>query len=129
MALAVVVAGLLSAGVLVSCRTVHAIFECSPPTQGELETQQAFVQAHVSDASEFELVAADCDDDGAGYVYFTTELAPRRAQDAFLANVDCSRYSDEGMDDIGVSCASGGIQVSVLFESTNGKTRGELYMD
>lgn len=129
MVLAVVVVGLLFAGVVVSCRTVQSIFDCSPPTQGELETQRAFVQAHVSDASEFELGAADCDDNGTGYVYFTTELAPGRAQDAFLVSADCSRYSDEGMDDIAVSCASGGIQVYVFFESTKGKTRGELYMD
>lgn len=57
-ALAVVVTGLLVAGVVVSCRTVQSIFDCSPPTQGELETQQAFVQAHLGDASEFELGAA-----------------------------------------------------------------------
>jgi len=106
------------------------VLDCSPPSQGELETQRTFVEAHLSDARDFELGAADCDDNGAGYVYFTTGLAPAAAEAAFLADGSCSPYSHEVSGDRGVACTSDGVQVHLFFEAVDGKkTDGELYMD
>lgn len=105
------------------------VVDCSPPSQRELEAQQAFVEAHVSDASNFELGALDCDDNGAGYVYFTTGLTPAAAEATFLAEGSCS-YSQVASNDRGVVCTSDGVQVQLFFEAVDDKrTDGELYMD
>ena len=57
-------------------RDVFETISCSPPRLDELRSQEAFVLAHLSDAREFELGTADCDDEGRGLVNSETSVAP-----------------------------------------------------
>ena len=123
-AFAVVTALLVMAAVVVAVGS--DLLSCSPPSQKELKAQEAFVLDVVTDAREVESGTADCDDNGDGYVYFTTDLTPERARDAFLAHQSCSPHT-EADDEIAVSCTSGKSTVYVFFTATDdGATEGEL---
>ena len=115
---------------VVTWRVFPDLLGCSSPSQAELESQRAFVQAHLGDAGHFMLGTMDCDDNGVGYVNFTTGLDPASAQAAFLADEACSPYSDDGFDDIAVVCTSHEATVHVFFENAGRKTtQGELYLE
>ena len=123
----VLIAAVLIIGA-VSYRSVDDTFQCSPPSDAELKSQEAFVRAHVADASDIELGTADCDGYGHGYVSFTTRLTATSARDAVLADRSCSP-DDDAEEANAVSCTSGKFEVYVVFEAAGtGKTTGELNM-
>lgn len=122
---AVAVVVLVVAGVAVVLGS-NAI-SCASPSLEALKAQEAFVLTHVVDARDVESGTADCDDNGDGYVNFTTDLTPAGARDAFLADPSCSPYADEGVDQIAVKCRSGRSTVFVFFTATrDGPTEGAL---
>ena len=117
-ALALAVAFLLVAALIVVVVSSD-VFNCSPPSERELKTQETFVRTHLADARDVQSDVADCDDNGDGYVSFTTDLSPTAARDAFLADDSCSRYVMDGDDDDGsaVQCRTGGSMVFVFFNT------------
>ena len=99
---------------------------CSSPSQEELRAQEAFVRSRLPAARDVESGTADCDDDGDGYVSFTTDLTPTAARDAFLADQLCSPYTERDAG-VAVKCRSGKSTVYVFFDSSRGDaTEGEL---
>lgn len=96
----------------------------SPPSQASLREQQEFVRLHLPDASDFELGHRDCDDSNAGYVEFTTKLAPAAARKAFLADDQCAAHAEEG--DVGVKCTSGRFDVYLWFDPAQAGSTGTL---
>ena len=105
--------------------------QCSPPTQNELKAQQRFVSAHIADASQFELEAVDCDDDGMGWVNFSTKMTPSVARDAFIADGSCAVTDPPEGRTSAAECQSGRFKVSLLFgpSSDTDGTSGELIME
>jgi hypothetical protein len=125
----VLIAVVLVVGIFAFRSVEDSILNCSPPSASELQAQQAFVLAHVRDASDIEVCTTDCDDQGGGYVSFTTAMAPQAARNAFLADTSCSTYSGEDSEDIAVSCPAGTFEVYVFFLGVSqGRTSGELTM-
>lgn len=122
--LAVLATGVLVGGVAAYRFVLNDIVNCSPPSQDELRAQEAFVRAHLSNVSDVELGVLDCDDDGAGYVSFTTELSATVARAAFLADRACSLSTDPNGSD--VTCTSAGVPVYLSFEEAGRLTDGEL---
>lgn len=109
--LAVLMVGVLVGGVAAYRFVMYEFVECSPPSQGELRTQEAFIRAHLSDVREVELDALDCDDDGVGYVSFATDLTPAAARAAFLADGSCLPGTNTDPSDSGVTCGSSGVRI------------------
>ena len=104
-----------------------SLLDCSPPSQKALQAQEAFVLRHIPEARDVESGTADCDDNGDGYVYFTTDLTPEAARDAFLADRSCSPYTEDDVDEIAVKCRSRKKMVYLFFSATDeGTTDGAL---
>lgn len=121
----ILVAAVIITGI-VAYSSVTDTLECSPRSSNALEAQEAFVLDRVTDARDVRSGAWDCDNHGDGYVYFTSDLTPAVASDAFLADQSCSPYTKD-VDEIAVSCTSGNSTVSVFFTlNDDGTTRGEL---
>jgi len=60
-------------------------------------------------------------------VYFTTDLTPEAARDAFLADRSCSPYTKDDVNENAVSRMSGKSTVYLFFSATEeGTTDGEL---
>lgn len=95
---AVVLASVLV--VLGSVLAVHRLTasssSCSPPSEPEMQVQEAFLRSHVSDASGLEWTVLDCDDHGDAYLAFTTALTSVAAREGFLTDASCSPYRRAG---------------------------------
>ena len=123
--LALLVAGVVVAGIA-AYRFVDLSVECPlQPTEDELSAQEAFVRAHLKDVRDVERETLDCDDRSrGGFVLFTTALTPAAARAAFLADRACSEESGTA-----VTCTSAGVPVYVHFEAGDARTKGRLSMD
>lgn len=126
--IAAVCALLAAALVALGGAVVRAPGVCpSPPSQEVLREQQEFVRLHLPDASDFELGHRDCDSSNAGYVEFTTSLAPAAARKAFLADGRCALQADPV--EPGVLCTSGHFDVYLTFDAGPAGFIGTLDMD
>ena len=126
--MAVLASLLLLAGVaLAANRFIDSVFDCSPPSQHDMQVQEAFLRSHVTDARGLEWTVADCDDQGEAWLEFSTALTPAAARDAFLTDPSCSPDLGPDADDQGVNCTSGDAEIYVFFEATSvAATSGEL---
>lgn len=89
-ALAVLVGGVVVAGYVLLANP----FCAKPPTQEERHQQEAFVLAHLPDASDFEWTVMDCDDNGQAYLSFSTRLTRDAASAVFLRDPACKASTE-----------------------------------
>ncbi|WP_091186063.1 hypothetical protein [Microlunatus flavus] len=132
MLVALLVIGLAIAGVVVILvRDVSQTYRCAdPPSTQQRAEQEAFVSAHLPDASDFEWTVADCDDQGQASLTFTTRQRGTTATRAFLQDGACraSREPDASLGD--VTCMSYGVTVFIYLEDHGAiDTYGELSPD
>ena len=125
-ALAIAVVFLVLAAVIVVV-VVSDVLSCSPPSDRELAQQESFVRGHFADARDLRSGVGDCDDDGRGYVKFTTTLSPAAARDSLLTDPACSSPGAEA-GDVAARCRSGTKTVDMFFETDarNDTTAGSL---
>ncbi|MBA8794057.1 hypothetical protein FHX74_001662 [Friedmanniella endophytica] len=108
-------------------RVAYDLFECSSPSQATLDAQRDFVMRHIA-ARNVQTGTYDCDNNGAGFVSFTSELAPADVQATFLRDRVCKSAADE----LTVRCKSSGETVYISFRELDGTptlTSGELSVD
>jgi hypothetical protein len=103
----------------------------TPPTHREEGRQEAFVRAHLPDASDFKWTVMDCDDNGQAYLSFSTRLTRDAASDAFLRDPACKISKEVDASPGDATCRSDNTNVSIYLDDSKGgiNTHGELYPD
>ena len=124
----IVLALVLATCGLLTAREWNDLTYCSrPPSQQEQGRQQAFVLAHIPDAERFEWGTADCDDQGASVLRYTTDLDLDAATETFRTDPHCSAPTDPNLDPATLICESGAVRVEIGFElDSDGQVTGDL---
>lgn len=116
--------------VMVLSRSLLGGPSCSWSGERALASHEEFVSERIPDAHGFEVATYDCDSGGRAFLNFTIPTSSAQARDLLLVNPDCR--VDTGEDDSDgalLSCWRDGQLISIYLSTSNGRTRGELYLE
>lgn len=102
---------------------------CSWFGERALASQEEFVSERLPDAHGFEVATYDCDSGGRAFLDFTVPISSAQAGDLFLADSQCRVAEEDDDDGELLSCWRDDKLVTIYLSSSDGRTRGELYVE